>query len=150
MTCAPIGLDGVVQRTRLGAYAWCEADDVVLLVRVAPGYPDAGMWALPGGGLEFGEDPAEGLLREMDEETGINGRIDGLIGIRSGVYEPGQTASGHRIHFVGILYRVTPSGGELRDEPEGSTDRAAWIPLDRLDTLTLVDTAAWGREIVGR
>jgi len=33
----------------------------------------------------------------------------------------------------GILYRVARAGGELRDEPDGSTDRAAWIPLDRLE-----------------
>ena len=150
MTYAPVGTDGVVQRVRLAAYAWCETDDAVLLVRVAPGYPDEGLWALPGGGLDFGENPAEGLLREMDEETGMTGRIDGLIGIRSGVYEPAETTSGHRIHFVGILYGVTQTGGELRDEPDGSTDQAAWVPLDRLDTLPLVDTATWARGIVGR
>lgn len=150
MTYAPVGPDGVVQRVRLAAYAWCETEGAVLLVRVAPGYPDEGMWALPGGGLDFGEDPAEGLLREMDEETGLAGRIDGLIGIRSGVYEPLETTSGHRIHFVGILYRVSRTGGELRDEPDGSTDHAAWIPLDRLHTLPLVDTAVWARGIVGR
>ena len=150
MTYAPVGPDGVVQRVRLAAYGWCEAGDAVLLVRVAPGYPEPGKWALPGGGLEFGEDPAEGLIREMDEETGLDGRIDGVIGVRSGVYEPPETTSGHRIHFVGILYRVTPTGGELRDEPDGSTDHAAWIPLDGLDRLPLVDTTIWARAQVGR
>ena len=150
MTYLPVGPDGVVQRVRLAAYAWSEAEGAVLLVRVAAGYPDPGKWALPGGGLEFGEDPAEGLLREMDEETGLDGRIDGLVGIRSGVYEPPETTSGHRIHFVGILYRVSTTGGVLRDEPDGSTDRAAWIPLERLDTLPLVDTAVWARGQVAR
>ncbi len=47
-----MGPDGVVQRVRLAAYAWCEADNVVLLVRIAPGYPGEGRWALPGGGLD--------------------------------------------------------------------------------------------------
>ena len=150
MTYVPIGPDGVVQRVRLAAYAWCEEGDAVLLARVAAGYPGEGMWALPGGGLDFGEDPAEGLVREMVEETGLTGRIDGLLDIRSGVYEPAETTSGHRIHFIGILYRVTKTGGELRDEPDGSTDQAAWIPLNELDALPLVDTAVWARGIVGR
>ena len=43
----------------------------ILLVRVAPGYMrDVGQWTLPGGGLNFGEDPADGALRELTEETG--------------------------------------------------------------------------------
>ena len=48
-----------------------------------------------------------------------------------------MTPSGHRLHVVGIVYRVTVTGGELRDEPDGSTDHAEWIPFDRLDALPL-------------
>jgi ADP-ribose pyrophosphatase YjhB (NUDIX family) len=150
VTYAPLGPDGIVQRVRLAAYAWCEADDAVLLVRVAPGYPEPGKWALPGGGLDFGEDPRDGLVRELEEETGLTGRVDDLVDIMSGVYEPEETTSGHRIHFVGILYRVTPTAGTLRDEPDGSTDHAAWIPIDRLETLPLVEAAAWARGAMGR
>ena len=80
----------------------------------------------------------------------VHGNAGITVDIRSGVYEPAETASGHRIHFVGILYRVAPVGGELRDERDGSTDQAAWIPLHRLETLAIVDTANWARGIVGR
>ncbi len=38
-------------------------------------------WALPGGFLEAGEEPHEGCLRELMEETSLEGRIDRLIGI---------------------------------------------------------------------
>lgn len=38
----------------------------MLLCRIAPGEADSGRWTLPGGGLEFGEDPADGVLRELD------------------------------------------------------------------------------------
>lgn len=61
-----IGPDGIVRRQRLAAYAWCEDGDRVLLCRIAPGEADSGRWTLPGGGLEFGEDPADGVLRELD------------------------------------------------------------------------------------
>lgn len=145
-----IGPDGVVQRQRLAAYAWCEDGDRVLLCRIAPGEADSGRWTLPGGGLEFGEDPADGVRRELEEETGLRGRIDGPVGIRSGVLEPHETTSGHRLQVIGILYRVTPTGGELRDETDNSTDRAAWIPLAELDTLPAVDLVRWARGQTGR
>lgn len=145
-----IGPDGVEQYQRLAAYAWCEDGDRVLLCRIAPGEPDSGRWTLPGGGLDFGEDPPVGVLRELGEETGLAGRIDGLAAVLSRVYEPHQTASGRRVHLVGFLYRVTPTGGELRDEPDGSTDRAAWIPFGELDTLPSVDLLGWARAQAGR
>jgi ADP-ribose pyrophosphatase YjhB (NUDIX family) len=150
MTGAATGRDGVVERTRLAAYAWCESNDTVLLCRIAEGYPDPGCWSLPGGGLEFGEDPADGVLRELEEETGLDGRLVGLAAIRSEVLEPEQTVTGHRVHNIAILYRVTPTGGELRDEPEGSTDHAEWIPLDRLGAIQVVDLVAWARAWMGR
>lgn len=149
MRDAPTDPDGVVQRTRLAAYAWCEADDAVLLCRLAADTPEPGAWTLPGGGLEFGEDPAVGVLRELAEETGLEAELGALVGVRSEVLEPDETSSGHRIHVVGIVYRATLSGGTLRDEVGGSTDRAAWIPVDQLATIPTVDLVTWARERTG-
>ncbi len=140
----------VIERTRLSAYTWCEASDAVLLCRLRMDDPDPGAWTLPGGGLDFGEDPVDGALRELGEETGLEARIDSLAGIRSEVFEPEVTSSGHRIHFVGIVYRATITGGTLRDEPDGSTDHAEWIPFARLDDLPVVDLVAWARDLMGR
>ncbi|NTW68892.1 MAG: NUDIX hydrolase [Chlorobiaceae bacterium] len=43
--------------------------------------PALNEWALPGGFIEAGEEPHEGCLRELMEETALNGRIAQLIGI---------------------------------------------------------------------
>ena len=139
---------GAMERTRLAAYAWCESADGVLLARLAPGVVDTGWWTLPGGGVDFGEDPADCVLRELNEETGLRGRIDELVGILSYVLEPSETARGDRLHVVAMLYRVTPTAGELRDETDGSTDHAEWIPLERLDELPVVELVAWARRAV--
>jgi ADP-ribose pyrophosphatase YjhB (NUDIX family) len=144
------GPDGAVQRVRLGAYAWCERDGAVLLTRVSPHGPGGGLWTLPGGGLDFGEDPAAGATREVLEETGYEVRLGGLVGVRSGVLEPAQTISGHRVQTVGIVYRGQITGGELLTEYEGSTDLAAWVPIADLDGLPVVDLLAWARSAIGR
>nr|WP_202510988.1 NUDIX hydrolase [Streptomyces sp. SID5643] len=48
-----------------------DAEDRLLLLRYAGGQPGAGLWGLPGGMLDHGEDPAGAASRELHEETGI-------------------------------------------------------------------------------
>jgi len=144
------GAVGVVERVRVAAYAWTERDDALLLVRIAPGELGAGRWTLPGGGLAFGEDPAIGVIRELREETGLEGEVGALLGVRSAILEPHIVKSGHRIHTVGLLFRVTITGGELRHEVDESTDLAAWIPFADLDSLPAVPLAGWARALGGR
>jgi ADP-ribose pyrophosphatase YjhB (NUDIX family) len=145
-----LGPDGAIQRVRLAAYAWCERDGAVLLTRVSNEGPGGGLWTLPGGGLDFGEDPESGAIREVLEETGYNVELGALAGIRNAVLEPEQTISGHRVQTVGIVYRGTITGGELAQEFEGSTDAAAWIPLAELAALPSVDLLAWTRRLMDR
>jgi ADP-ribose pyrophosphatase YjhB (NUDIX family) len=145
-----IGPDGARQRVRLAAYGWVERGHTVLLVRIAADQPGAGHWTLPGGGLEFGEVPADGVLRELREETGLAGTVGQLLGVRSVVLEPGTTKSGDRIQAVGLLYRVDAADDELVMEVDESTDLAAWIPFSELDGLPIVPLVRWARELVGR
>jgi 8-oxo-dGTP diphosphatase len=145
-----LGPDGVIQRVRLGAYAWCERDGAVLLTRVSNEGPGGGLWTLPGGGLDFGEAPEAGAIREVLEETGYTVELGDLVGIRNAVLEPAQTISGHRVQTVGIVYRGSVTGGELTTVFEGSTDAAAWVPLAELDVLPSVDLLTWARRAAGR
>ena len=144
------GPDGVLSRVRIGAYAWAERDGHVLLSRMAPKTKGAGSWVMPGGGVSFGEDPADAVLRELEEETGLEGELGEVLGVRSALLQPHEVPSGHRIHVIGILYRVTITGGELRDEQGGSTDHAEWIPLADLPTIPAMSLLDWARGVVGR
>lgn len=131
-------------KTRLAAYTLCIDQGRLLVVRIAPGYPAAGIWTLPGGGVEFGEDPADAALRELAEESGLDGRIDDLAFVNS-IAGENQTDAGVRAwHGVRIVYLATVTGGTLRDEIEESTDRAEWATLPGLDgrpVTELVDVA---------
>lgn len=132
---APAGDDGMVRLLRIGAYAVCRDGDRLLCCRLAPGEPSPGSWTLPGGGIDFGEDPRTAVLRELEEETGLVGRVEGIVGVRSRVY-PGRMRDGRsrEMHAIALLFRVTVVGGVLRDEPSGSTNRAAWLSRQELAT----------------
>jgi 8-oxo-dGTP diphosphatase len=117
--------------TRLAAYGLIRRDERLLLCRVARGNLGEGRWTLPGGGLDFGEPPEVGAIREVAEETGLSARIDGPATIFSdtGVW---TLAIGHvRYHHVRFVYPMTAIGGDERLEVDGSTDAFEWLgPAD--------------------
>jgi len=49
--------------------------------------PHRGLWDLPGGFLELGETPEEGILRELREETGLAARVVRLVDVGVGTYQ---------------------------------------------------------------
>ena len=125
---------------RIGAYAVCRAEDgSILLSRYR-----SGTWGLPGGGVDHGEHPEQGVVREVEEETGYRVRVAELLGIHTNRW---TTNSGHDLHSVNILYRVEIIGGELRHEVDGSSDQAAWLSdaeLDRVPRAKIIDLVRQG------
>jgi 8-oxo-dGTP diphosphatase len=135
--------------TRVAAYCVClDGDDRLLLTRLNDVTTRPGAWTLPGGGLDFGEHPEAGAVRELREETGLEGRIVELLAVDSfhrpdTVVHRGESFGPH--HGIRILYRVEVTAGELRHElPGNSSDMAAWFAHAELATLDLVDTALLG------
>nr|WP_239157991.1 NUDIX hydrolase [Streptomyces sp. SID13726] len=122
----------------MSAYAICVRDGQVLLARWTDdqGRPE---WTLPGGGTEYGEDPYDTVLREVEEETGYRVEVTGLLGVCSRLFtfrrRFGREAGRHG---VGIVYEARVVGGELRFEVNGSTDMAQWHDLDAVSGLNRV------------
>ncbi|MEU5224458.1 NUDIX hydrolase [Streptomyces toyocaensis] len=132
------------RKLRVAAYAVCVRDGQLLLAR-SPGPGGVPEWVLPGGGMEHGEDPYDTVRREVEEETGHLVEVTGLLGVHSTRRTfPGRFGRAVDHHGVRLLYEARVTGGELRNEVGGSTDLAAWQPLDAVPGLVrirLVDIA---------
>lgn len=118
----------------------------LLLTQVADGYPEAGCWHLPGGGTDFGEQPAQALLRELAEETGQSGRVRRLLGVASHRETEQVGPEGFAIDWHG----VRPFYDVVVDEPTevvladvgGSTVGARWFSPAEVDSLSLTAVTA--------
>jgi len=104
---------------RLGCTAllFDKAREKVLLTRRA----DNGQWCLPGGGAEAGESVSETCLRELREETGLQGNILRLTGIYSDPNRLVIYPDGAKVHFVSLCFEVQAEG-----EPGLSEETTAW------------------------
>jgi ADP-ribose pyrophosphatase YjhB (NUDIX family) len=125
---------------RVAAYAVITDDqERVLLAHWNEGSRAA--WTLPGGGLEPGEDPERAARREVREETGYRVVLERLLGIHSRVIPARSrisTDATEPLHTLRIVYRARTTGGRLRDEIGGSTDRAQWFTLPEVSELQRV------------
>lgn len=81
---------------------------------------DDGTWVPPGGVLERDETPAEGVIREVLEETGVRVEPEQL----TGVYKNMERG------IVSLAFRCHPVGG--RPHPTDEALTAAWLTLDGL------------------
>lgn len=120
---------------RLGAYAVVVSESRMLLTRISPiGYP-AGMWTLPGGGVDHGESPHDAVRRELYEETGLVARSAALTDIHDvHVVDVGRDDQYEDYHGVHLLYVVVvdvEAPLEIKDVG-GTTDRVAWVPIEEI------------------
>lgn len=104
--------------------------DQVLLVRRSND-PQRGLWTLPAGFVDAGEDPLAALRRECLEETGLQVEIVGLLDVLYGQEHP-------RGAHILIVYRAEIVRGILK--PGDDVDGAAFFPLDDLPPLAFTTT----------
>lgn len=97
-----------------------EKGDVLLIKRGVE--PAIGEWALPSGFIEIDETPEMACVRELEEETGLLGRITGLLGVFSQ-----KSRTYNRVLIIG--YEVEGEG-ELR--PGSDSMDARYFPKDDL------------------
>ena len=133
---------------RVAAYNVCvDEQSRLLLCRLSELTEAPGAWTLPGGGIEFGEHPEAGALRELAEETGLEGRIVELLAVDSISRMFGTDPDLGEYHSVRIVYRTEIVGGSLRPEVGGSSDAAAWFIRAEVVSLPLVSMGSLGAQL---
>jgi 8-oxo-dGTP pyrophosphatase MutT (NUDIX family) len=92
-------------------------------------------WCLPSGRQDIGESSAACCLRETREETGLETRIVRLIGVYSDPHSICAYPDGNVHQSYYLLYECEITGGELRENEEGS--RFHWMSREEMDRIML-------------
>jgi 8-oxo-dGTP pyrophosphatase MutT (NUDIX family) len=111
---------GVLVRTMAGRH-W--------LAAIRPGGKPEGVWALPKGLISSGENPEHTAVREIAEETGLEGTSLGKLGDVRYVY----SLRGERIFKVVSFYLVRYRRGRIGDIPAAfrrEVAEARWLRLE--------------------
>jgi ADP-ribose pyrophosphatase YjhB (NUDIX family) len=134
------------KRQRVAAYGLLHRNGEILLARIAPHIRQQG-WALPGGGVDHGEDPRDAVRREIYEETGLHAEPGRILDIHS-THFTGARPDGmvEDYHGIGVIYEAEILPESLGVEPHvvdvgGSTDHAAWVPIEEAGKLDLSGAA---------
>jgi 8-oxo-dGTP pyrophosphatase MutT (NUDIX family) len=104
------------------------------LAAIRPGGKPEGVWALPKGNVGPGEAPEATALREVTEETGLEGDSLGKLGDVKYVY----TRGGERIFKVVSFYLLRHRRGRIDDLPtvfRHEVTEARWLPLEEAPRL---------------
>ncbi|MCU7722487.1 NUDIX domain-containing protein [Actinoplanes sp. KI2] len=113
----------------------------VLLVRRG----DNGRWSLPAGMIDPGEQPADAVVREVFEETGIHVTVERLGGVAT---HPVRYPNGDDCNYLHVWFHCRPVGGAARADGDESLevgwfDRPALPGLDEWSRLRLDSPDAW-------
>lgn len=136
-------------RIRVSAYALALEEGRLLLARLSESSPvfAPGLWHLPGGGIDPGEQPVEALARELREETGRELADARLVDARTYAVSRG----GVDWHLTGLFYAVElkTDGASEVIEIDGSTDAVSWIALSELRDPMLSPAVVDGLRMLG-
>lgn len=106
-------------------HAIVEMDGKILLVKRTGDLLESGKWSIPSGYLDRDETVAEGMLRELKEETGWEGEIISLFRVNSNPNRPMEDRQ--NVAFDFLIKPLQKTG-----VPDGENSKIEWIPIDKL------------------
>lgn len=97
---------------------------------------DNGRWSLPAGAVDPGESPAQALLREVYEETGLQVVPERVVGVFGGPPRLSTTyANGDRCEYTVIIFACRVVGGRL-EARDGESAELRYFPVEQLPPLS--------------
>ena len=137
---------------RVAAYVVAvDAQQQILLTQFSKaGHPKSGAWTLPGGGMEWGEQPQDTARRELAEETGLSAEIGLLLGVQSEWFDEGTSERGQRGLALRLIFQARKCVGELKTDftDDDTTVGAAWFPIDAVQQLNKVEVVDFGLSLI--
>lgn len=109
----------------------------VLMVKRAEGATKAGLWSIPAGYMDYGEEVRAAAARELREETGLEVDVGDVVFVASNFHDPAKLT-------VGIWFAGTVRGGVLRAGDDAAD--VGWFDLNDLPPLAFeTDVALFER-----
>src|SRR6185295_9420099 len=72
-----------------------------------------GAWSLPAGAIEPGESPAQAVVREVYEETGLSVRVERILGVLGGSKYRLTYPNGDQVEGLITVFECKQAGGSL-------------------------------------
>lgn len=125
-------------KLRIRVCGICIHNDKLLLVRHSHTVGNSAFWAPPGGGLQYGETMQACLKREIQEETGLEVKVDRFLFVNEFLQPP--------LHAVEFFFEAKAVGGTLKTgtDPEASEDKqliehVQWLTIKELQAIPFQD-----------
>lgn len=106
-------------------HAIVEDDGKLLLVKRTGDLLESGKWSLPSGFLDRDETAAQGIVRELKEETGWESEVIFLFRLNSNPHRPHEDRQNVSLDFLVKPLKKT-------GEPDGENSKIEWIPIEKL------------------
>jgi 8-oxo-dGTP pyrophosphatase MutT (NUDIX family) len=106
-----------------------------MLAAIRPRGKPEGLWALPKGKIDPGERPEQTAVREVREETGVEGALVEKLGDVRYTY---TRRGGTRVFKVVSFYLLRAGSGridEIDEQMRVEVDEARWLPLEEATRL---------------
>ena len=143
---------GAVRHQRVAAYAVVRSSRGILLTELSASTNAAGLWNLPGGGLDPGEEPGVAVVREVHEETGQGVTDVRLLTVLTrhwvGRAPDGRVEDFHAVRLFHTAHCPEPSDPVVLDVG-GSTSDARWVRETELASLPLASSVPQALAVAG-